>query len=101
MCIRDRYDSVRHLVKAGNAVSNDAFPEPENGGYALSAQIYYQQAYEAMGKMGRLINYREDKVKLWEEKAALMRESVQNMYWNEECGFFTCGPKGSEAYRCV
>lgn len=93
------YDSVRHLVKAGNAVSNDAFPEPENGGYALSAQVYYQQAYEAMGKMGRLINYREDKVKLWEEKAALMRESVQNLYWNEECGFFTCGPKSSEAYE--
>lgn len=94
-----RYDASRHLIRAENATSNDAFPEPENGGYALSAEVYYQQAYESMAKMGRLTGYREETVKMWEERAALMKEAIQTQYWNDKFGYFTCGPKGSEAYE--
>ena len=94
-----RFEENVSLVHAEQSTSNDAFPEPENGGFCLSTQIYYMLAYSAMARMGRLTGEAEEMLRHWRQRSDAMKESIRSMYWNETYGYFTSGPKGSEAYE--
>ncbi|MDO4549328.1 MAG: hypothetical protein Q4D04_14655, partial [Clostridia bacterium] len=86
------------LYHAPQSSSNDAFDEPEAGGFALSTQVYFMAAYEAAADMARalkedaLICYR------WLQRSHLLRESIREAYWNPDYGYYTSGPRGSESY---
>lgn len=95
-----RYDEKRDLVFAEKSTSNDAFPEPENGGYSLGTECYFMKAYESMAAIADVIGYSgKDDVRRWREKGRRLRQSVREKYWNPEYGYFTSGPKGSEAFE--
>lgn len=89
----------RGLIQAEQSVSNDAFLEPENGGCCLSTECYYMMAYEAMYKMGEIICENEERQQHWRNRAQVMRQAIRQEYFNPEYGYFTSGPKGSEAYE--
>lgn len=93
------YDSKAELVKAAQSTSNDAFPEPENGGFALGSECYYMKAYENMAHIGELVGYDNNAIKLWRNKGELIKKHIQERYWNENFGFYTSGPIGSDAYE--
>lgn len=93
------YDAETGLVKAAQSTSNDAFPEPENGGFALGSECYYMKAYENMAHIGELVGYDSDTVELWRSRGALIKKHIREKYWNSNCGFYTSGPAGSEAYE--
>jgi hypothetical protein len=94
-----RYDSDLHLVSAGQSTSNDAFEEPENGGFSLGSECYYMLAFEAMGAMGPLLGFSEERVRFWRQYAGDMKTAIRERYWNAKAGFFTSGPSGSEAFE--
>ncbi len=94
----DRYDASLDLVHAAQSTSNDSFAEPENGGYALSTEIYYMNAFEAMAGMGAICGEVPSMVSAWRQAGQRMRESIRSRYWKKTVGYFTSGPFGSEAY---
>lgn len=93
------YEPSLNLLRAEQSTSNDAFPEPENGGYCLSTECCYKKAYEAMGAMGRILSHHESETREWEEKSIKIKEAIIENYWNPQYGYFTSGPRGSEAYE--
>lgn len=93
-----RFDESRGLVTAAQSTSNDSFDEPEAGGFALSTEIYAMQTYEAMSRMGALPGIQDARVPAWAERAAGMRATILEQYWNGEHGFFTSGPRGSASF---
>ncbi len=96
----NRYDEEKNLVFAEKATSNDAFPEPENGGYSLGTECCFMKAYESMAAIADVIGYsRQDDVRGWKEKGKKLRQSVREKYWNPFYGYFTSGPEGSEAFE--
>ena len=97
--IDELYDSKAGLVRAAQSTSNDAFPEPENGGFALGSECYYMKAYENMAQIGELVGYDNKATELWRYKGKLIKKHIQEKYWNEDFGFYTSGPVGSEAYE--
>jgi len=93
-----QFDVNKGLVKAAQSTSNDNFPEPEAGGFALGTETYFMQAYRAMVDMGRLMNENESLISTWEAKAQLLTENIRTKYWKETTGIFTTGPVGSTGY---
>ncbi len=91
------FDGEKNLVFADQSTSNDAFPEPECGNFALSTQIYFLNALESMAKLAPLMG--EEPNEEWADKAGRMRKAIREDYWKEEAGYFTSGPKGSESYE--
>lgn len=93
------YEPDTGLFFADRATSNDAFPEPENGNHSLSTEIYFVEAFACMAKMGRLMRAASGDVEKWERLADITKEKIRNEYWNEEAGYFTSGPKGTEGFE--
>ncbi len=94
-----RYDGEMELVRADMCPAQDAFPEPENGGYCLGTEIFFALMYEAAAKICTETGCMEERREIWSARAAAMRRSIREKYWNPEKGCFTSGPVGSEAYE--
>lgn len=94
-----QFDPARGLVKAAHSTSNDAFSEPEAGGFALGTEAYFLLAYQAMAELGPLMEEDGAQVRAWKEREDLLRANIQREYWSESAGFFTTGPRGSEGYE--
>lgn len=97
--IEKEIDEERGLVYAPQSTSNDAFEEPECGGYCLSTEVYNMKAFEAMAYLGKKLGYKEEKLLKWKEWGKRMRGSIQEKYWNTQYGYFTSGPKGSLSFE--
>ena len=97
--IENRYNEEKGLVRAEQSTSNDAFPEPENAGYSLGSECYYMKAYDSMAKIEKLLHGENEKSKKWSKISEQLCEKIREEYWNDEAGYFTSGPKGSEAYE--
>lgn len=95
----ERFVPEYGLVRATQSTSNDAFEEPENGGFCLSTEIYFMKAYDNMAKIGSLLRYNSKEVSYWRSRAKNMRNTIKQMYWNDFFGYYTAGPKGSESYK--
>lgn len=94
-----RFQPEYMLVLAGQSTSNDAFDEPESGGFCLGTEIYFMKAYESMANIGALLCYDPEAVSHWRCRAENMRNTIKQMYWNNSFDYFTAGPKGSESYK--
>lgn len=94
-----RYEPDRKLVYAPQSTSNDAFDEPEAGGYCLGSEIYYMDAFRSMEKMGCLIGEKKELTEKWHRIANEMQKKISEVYWKEEAGHFTSGPYGTESYE--
>lgn len=94
-----QFDPARGLVKAAHATSNDAFAEPESGGFALGTEAYFLLAYQAMAELGPSMGETSEQVRSWKAREDELRTAIRKEYWNESAGFFTTGPKGSEGYE--
>ena len=97
--IENRYNEEKGLVRAEQSTSNDAFPEPENAGYSLGSECYYMKAYDSMAKIEKLLHGENENSEKWSKVSEQLREKIREEYWNDEAGYFTSGPKGSEAYE--
>ena len=97
--IENRYNEEKGLVRAEQSTSNDAFPEPENAGYSLGSECYYMKAYDSMAKIEKLLHGENENSEKWSRVSEQLREKIREEYWNDEAGYFTSGPKGSEAYE--
>lgn len=97
--IEERFDEKRGLVRAEQSTSNDAFPEPENGGFSLGSECYYMKAYENMAKIEQVLHGNTKQAYKWKKRAECIRSNIKQEYWNAEAGYFTSGPKGSIAYE--
>ncbi|SDX61349.1 Glycosyl hydrolases family 32 N-terminal domain-containing protein [Paenibacillus sp. CF384] len=93
------FDSERGLIPADQATSNDAFPEPECAGFSLATEIYFMEAFRAMSRMGAYMGEPESTLQAWADRGELLLRNIQSQYWNEEAGFYTSGPVGSESYE--
>ena len=87
------------MVKAGQSTSNDAFEEPENAGFSLGSECYYMRAFECMSQIEKIVRDTTPYVHKWRERSKKIKESIQKKFWNEAAGYFTSGPRGSEAYQ--
>lgn len=95
----ERYDSRMNLVHANMCLAQDAFEEPENGGYCLGTEIAFALMYEAAANICRVTKQNEKDRDLFKRRAKEMTASIREKFWNEEKGCFTSGPRGSEAYE--
>lgn len=95
----NRYRPQERLVYAPQSTSNDAFEEPEAGGYCLGTEIYYMEAFLCMERMGKLVGEDEERVRHWGKIGRRIRKKIQEAYWNPQAGYFTSGPKGTLAYE--
>lgn len=93
------YDEGTGLILAEQSTSNDAFPEPECGGYSLSSELYYLQAYRALAKIATLTGLEGGTPNEWEKRAERMEAAIREHYWCENTGYYASGPVGSEAYQ--
>jgi hypothetical protein len=93
-----QFDPDKGLVKAAHSTSNDAFPEPEAGGFSLGTEAYFMLAYEAMADIGAVMHEDRATVQAWRARGELLRANIQKLYWKESAGFFTTGPSGSDGY---
>ena len=97
--IDGRYDEAAGLVSAGQSTSNDSLPEPECGGYSLSGEIYYMQAYRALARIACLTGLPGGDPDKWERRAQNMKAALKERYWCDKAGYYASGPTGSEAYQ--
>ena len=95
-----RFDEKKGLVAALNSTSNDAFPEPENGGFSLSTECYFMKAYESIVSIAELIGYgNKEEIERWRERGKKIRTAVRKCYWNPQYGYYTSGPEGSQSFE--
>ena len=83
-----RYDEQLQLVHANMCLAQDAFEEPENGGYCLGTEILFACMYEAVAKICELTGAEPEKRVQWSRRAQAMRESIHSRFWKEEAGCF-------------
>lgn len=93
------YSPSRGLVAAPQSTSNDLFPEPESGGYTLSTEIYAMRTYSSLSAIAEHIGCATDETRRWHARAETLKATVLKEYWNDERGYFTKGPRGSDAYK--
>ncbi|MBL8080913.1 MAG: hypothetical protein JNM55_23270 [Anaerolineales bacterium] len=96
--VEARFSDETGLVRAEQSTSNDAFEEPENDGFCLSTECYFQKAYWSMAQIATLLGFDPEKVKHWRARANQLRETINQLYWNEDFGYYTSGPKGSQSF---
>lgn len=94
-----RYDEQMGLIEAGQATANDAFEEPECAGFSLGTEIYFAYAFDGMAKLGKIVSENTQLVDEWTQMGERLKENIRTLYWNDAYGYFTAGPKGSEAYE--
>lgn len=89
----------RSLIKAAHSTSNDNFPEPEAGGFALGTEAYFMLAYRAMAELGPVMHEDGSQIESWKRRGEELKETIRKAYWKDSAGFFTTGPVGSEGYE--
>lgn len=94
-----RFVPQKGLVSANMCLAQDAFEEPENGGYCLGTEILFACMYQAVAQICETLDVEPEKRRLWARRGADMVETIRREFWNEEAGVFTSGPRGSEAYE--
>ena len=94
-----RYDEEMQLIHATMCLAQDAFEEPENGGYCLGTEITFALMYQDVARICKVTGCYLERIKFWENRAEEMFTSIKEKYWNEEKECFTSGPIGSEAYE--
>ena len=57
------------------------------------------KAYDSMAKIEKLLHGENENSEKWSKVSEQLREKIREEYWNDEAGYFTSGPKGSEAYE--
>ncbi|GLX66063.1 GH32 C-terminal domain-containing protein [Paenibacillus glycanilyticus] len=97
--LEQSFDPERGLIPADQATSNDAFPEPENGGFSFATEIYFMEAFRAMSRMGVYMGESDLLIRQWADRGELLLRNIRSEYWKEEAGYYTSGPVGSESYE--
>ena len=83
------------LVNAEKSTSNDAFPEPENGGYSLSTECYFMKAYESMVSIANVIGFGDKlEVEGWAGNANGCAFPFRKNTGTHNTDIFTSGPSG-------
>lgn len=95
----DRFVPEAGLISASMCLAQDAFEEPENGGYCLGTEILFSLMYTAAANICKAVGAEPEKRLFWKQRGSDMMKVIRREYWNEEAGVFTSGPKGSEAYE--
>lgn len=93
------FDERAGLVRAVHSVAQDAFPEPENGGFCLSPQVYYAHMYRCAADICEAIGRAEDRRDMWRRRGNAMLEAVRARSWNADRRCYCSGPAGSDAFR--
>jgi len=96
---RIKFDEKRGLGFAESGSFIDSGKQPEAGGFPLSVNILYAEAYRSMAKMAVVMGDTREKTKVWQARADSIRETIRSDYWNPACGFYTFGPRGSVSYK--
>ena len=92
------YLPERRIAKARHASYIDGDGQEENGGFALSTNILYAQAYADMARLGALLGESTERTEIWRSRALEMRQGINTEFWNKTFGYYTNGPKGSDAF---
>ena len=87
-----RYDEEMQLVHATMCLAQDAFEEPENGGYCLGTEIAFALMYQDVARICEVTGCYPERIKFWESRSKEMLASIKEKYWNEEKECFTSGP---------
>ncbi len=93
-----RYDDKRNLgfALAGSLIDNG--PQPEAGGFPLSSNILFAEAYKVMAFMGEIMHESPALVDLWRKRSGLIKAAINRDYWDPEAGYYMQGPKGSVSF---
>lgn len=92
------FDPEQGLIPADQSTSNDAFPEPECGGFSLATEIYFMEAFRAMSRMAAYMGEPDGVRQEWADRGELLLRNIRSRYWKEEAGYFASGPTGSESH---
>ena len=79
-----RYDEEMQLVHATMCLAQDAFEEPENGGYCLGTEIAFALMYQDVARICEVTGCYPERIKFWESRSKEMLASIKEKYWNEE-----------------
>lgn len=93
------YDADKKLVIANNCPAQDAFPDTEAEGYCMGTEVFYGYMYLAAANICKETAMYPEKQMLWEARGKEILAQVKTLYWNEEKGYYTTGPVGSQAFR--
>lgn len=96
--VDDLFNNDLDLLQVERSTSNDAFPEKETGGYALSIQVYYSATLRAAVNWQGLRNNGKKRI-LGIDGRRPVAKAIKSLYWNETAGYYTSGPKGSTAFE--
>jgi hypothetical protein len=94
-----QFDEKRNLGFAHSGSFVDSRRQPEAGGFPLSTNILYAEAFRVMALMGTIVNEPSSKTDLWKQRSLVMKETIRQEYWNPACGYYAFGPAGSESFR--
>ena len=67
-----RYDEEMQLIHATMCLAQDAFEEPENGGYCLGTEITFALMYQDVAKICKVTGCYLERIKFWENRAEEM-----------------------------
>ena len=77
-----RYDEEMQLVHATMCLAQDAFEEPENGGYCLGTEIAFALMYQDVARICEVTGCYPERIKFWESRSKEMLASIKEKYWN-------------------
>lgn len=96
------FDTGRGLMHAEYNSANDAFADTEAGGYALSTEIYFMEAYRAAAKFAGMFGAMEKGAQSeaiqYGERHRTLLQMIRKQYWNFRYQYYTSGPVGSRAF---
>lgn len=92
------FDTKRGLMHAEFGSANDAFADTDSGGYALSTEIYFMDAYRAAARFAKMLGA-EKEAEVYGERHQTLLDNIRSQYWNSKYGYYTSGPVGSIAYE--
>ena len=73
-----RYDEEMQLVHATMCLAQDAFEEPENGGYCLGTEIAFALMYQDVARICEVTGCYPERIKFWESRSKEMY-FIQNL----------------------
>lgn len=77
-----RYDEEMQLVHATMCLAQDAFEEPENGGYCLGTEIAFALMYQDVARICEVTGCYPERIKFWESRSKEMLASIKEKYCN-------------------
>ncbi|MBE0654321.1 MAG: hypothetical protein IH594_11020 [Bacteroidales bacterium] len=79
--------------------TDEARQKEINGGYALSTQIIYAEAYRSMAEMGAMMRENPALIDKWRKRSKVIKKNVHKKFWNPSVGYYTEGRKGTLGYE--